>query len=960
MKTGNIIHGFEITNKRYSEELKGTLYEMKHKRTHAELVFLDNKSDNKLFSVAFRTLPRDDTGVFHILEHSVLAGSENYPVKEPFLDLLKSSMNTFLNAMTFPDKTVYPVSSRNEQDFINLVSVYLDAVFKPAIYNNESIFRQEGWHYELDEDKNPFYNGVVFNEMKGALSSVDGLIEKETMKNLFPDSIYGFESGGDPKAIPDLTYENFLSAHREFYSPSNAKFYLDGDVPLDRVLALIDGKYLSEMDFCEKHHEIKMQKPIQTTDIDCFYEIGKNEDEDNKTQFVLARVFTDWSDRKRIMAYSLISSYLTGSNESPLKRAVLEKGLAQDVEFSIQDGIAQPFYLITFRNSEKDKKDEILDLYKKTLKKIIDEGIDKDELNASINQFEFALKETEEPSGLVRNINMLSSLLYGGDALLYLENDSLMKELRQAVDTDYYKDILSELYSLEGNLIMRALPSKTKGDLEREAEEARVKSEYNSFTDEEKEKVKETYDRMRLWQDTPDSPEAKATLPVLSVSDVKKEAMWTDTEVINTGSVKTLFHKINTNGIIHANLFFDISDESEENISALSVLANLLSVLPTENYSSVELHKEIKKSIGYLDFNVENVMVKDKPLETKIFFTVGMSVLKQDIGRAVELIEEILLRTDFNRKEIIKENILQIKEELYQSVMTSGNAYGRKRVLMNTAANAFVDEKSGGYSLLEYLNGFSTDTDQKEESFISFVSSRTKEIFTSSRLTIGETGEEHSKTLEKVCDFLPEGNFEKCVFEIEKREKKKEAILIPSGISYAVSGMNINDIGFRYDGILTVTSMLLTFGYLWNEIRVHGGAYGCGFRSAVSGNTTFHSYRDPNPLNSLRVYSETSSFIKDFVSSDEGIERYIISSIAATEALMSTAKQGYNADINFLANITKQDKQAIRDRMLSLKKEDLLEICDMFDRMSEKGSVCIIGNENALSSIDDSWTVYRL
>lgn len=960
MEIGSVLHGFTVENKRYSEELKGTLYEMKHGKTGAELIFLDNKADNKLFSAAFKTLPWDDTGVFHILEHSVLAGSEHYPVKEPFLDLLKSSMNTFLNAMTFPDKTMYPVSSRNEQDFLNLTRVYLDAVFKPAIYTNESIFRQEGWHYELGEDGKPFYNGVVFNEMKGALGSVDGLMERVVKQYLYPDSIYGFESGGDPKAIPNLTYENFLKAHREFYAPSNAKLYLDGDVPLERVLRLIDEEYLSDFDDIEQPHAIAMQQPIERTDITSYYEIGREESEAQKTQLVFAKVFADWQDRKRIMAYTLIASYLAGSNESPLKRAMLEKGLAQDVEFSVLDGIAQPYYCIVFRNTDSDKKDAITATYTEVLQNILTNGIDREELTGALNQFEFSLRETEEPQGLIRNINLLSSWLYGGDALLYLENDALFAQLRSDMQGDYFDSIIRELADFAGTLTLTMLPSKTKGEEDRTAEEQRVQAEYSAFSDEEKAHVAAVYEKMRAWQDTPDSPEAAATLPVLSLSDVSKTPMWTDTAVKEANGVRLLYHQVNTNGIIHANLFFDISDEKAENLPAISLLTNLFTLLPTKQHTPQELQKKIKKTIGVIDFNTDTVSVKDKPLEAKVYFTVSFSVLEQNIDRALALVLEILTQTDYNNREIIRENILQAAESLYQSMMGAGHMYAMKRVLMPTSATAYADEQCTGYSLLSYLNAFKDNFDSRIEDYIAYLTDRTKEVFTLSRLTVGETAAQYSAAFDVLSGCLPQGTAPAQPMQVQKQPKKQEAILIPSGVSYAAYGSNIQDYGFCYEGKLTVTSLLLTYGYLWNEIRVHGGAYGCGFRAGLNGNNTFHSYRDPNPLGSLNVYRNTASFIRDYVKSDEGVEKYIISSIAATEGLQSTAKQGYLADISFLAGRTYEDKLATRTQMLTLKKEDLLSVCELFDKMKDGSSVCIVGNEEALSSLGEDWQIYRL
>lgn len=958
MELNQVIHGFKIERIRKSEELKGTLYEMRHIKTGAELAFLDNKEVNKLFSVAFKTLPWDDTGVFHILEHSVLAGSENFPVKEPFLDLLKSSMNTFLNAMTFPDKTMYPVSSRNEQDFINLVTVYLDAVFKPAIYTNESIFRQEGWHYEVN-DGVPSYNGVVFNEMKGALSNVFSLAEHLALKYLYPDSIYGFESGGDPKSIPDLTYKNFLKAHSEFYSPSNAKFYLDGAVPLERVLELIDGKYLSSCEFVDKKHEIALQPPIEKTEKTEYYEIGEDEPTENKTHISLSKVFATWEDKKRIASYSLIASYLADTNESPLKRAVLEKGLARDVDFYINDGIAQPFYMLVFKNTEPDKKDDLMSVFTSVLNKILEEGIDKEELIGHINRFEFNLREGEEPRGLTRNIEALNSWLYGGDMLLYLENDELLKDMRAGVESGYYESIIKELLDLSGTLTLVMLPSKTKGTEDRKAEENRVTGEYNSLTEEEKKRVQKVYDDMRLWQDTPDSPEAVATLPVLSLSDVEKTPLWLDTQEESFGKTKVLFHKLNTNGIVHCNMFFSIADEGYENLQALSVLSDLLSVLPTEKHTSAELHKEINKTIGTLDFIVDSYSDLTNPQIAKPYFSVSFSALESNLEPALALVREILLETVFDRKDLIKENILQASENLYQALMSSGHIFALRRTLSATSASSRINEFCKGYDFLVYLRDFAKNFDEKVDSFVSYVRSAAKSVFASSRLIVSETAESKHTEIKDFVSSLPEGEIQNSALSLPVTDAVKEAILIPSGVSYASYGANILNYGYPYEGKFTVTSLILTYGYLWNEIRVHGGAYGCGFRSGITGSTSFYSYRDPSPINSLEVYKNTGDFIREFVSSDEKIDRYIISSIAVTEPLQSTSKQGFEADTNYLMGYTREDKQKARTQMLNLKKEELLSLCDLFEKMKNGNSVCIIGNADSLKDLPPEWKKYR-
>ena len=959
MKVNDILHGFKVTRVRESEELKGTLYEMEHLKTGAQLAWLDNGCENKLFSATFKTLPWDDTGVFHILEHSVLAGSDNYPVKEPFLDLIKSSMNTFLNAMTFPDKTMYPVSSKNEQDFINLTRVYLDAVFRPAIYHNDSIFRQEGWHYEVEEDE-PFYNGVVFNEMKGAFASVDTHIEDGLQKALFPDSIYHYVSGGDPAYIPDLTYENFLRAHSEFYSPSNCRIYLDGDLPLDRVLTIIDDEYLSTFERDERVHEIALQEPVEAQEVTRFYEIGKDEDESKKSHLVLGKVFSDWSQRSRNIAYTLMSIYLAGDNESPLKRAILEKGLAQDVEFSIMDGIAQPFYAIVFRNMDMCDKEEILKVYRETLTKIKEEGVDRDALIGGLNRFEFSLRESGEPAGLYRCMNAMSSWLYGGDMMLYLESNDIVHELRAALDTDLYDRIIGELLDETGLVTLDILPSKTKGEEDAEKEYERVTKEYSSFTEEELKEVEDIYERMRKWQDTPDSPEAVATLPVLKISDVSPEPQWVEPEVRDVNGVRFLYEPIFTNGVVHVNMYFNVADLKEDDLKMVSAMTEFLGLLPTSKHSASELQKETRKLLGGLDYNVISPWVKGDTSKVKPLFVVSFSVLEENLDAALDLVIEILTDTNFNNPATISENLLQAREIIYQSIMGSGNQFAARRVLSNYAASSYIEEKINGYEFLLFVRSLLNGFEDKVSGLVDEWQGLADKVFTASRLTIGETSTEKHTSLEKLASALPLGEAVPEYMEISiSGESRKEAILIPAGISFAAFGSNMLKYGFSHSGRFQVLSQIMSYGYLWEEIRVHGGAYGCGFSAGLTGNMVFTSYRDPNPQNSLKVYANAGDFIRDFAESDEDLTKYIISSISGMDGLVSSARKGYGQELNYIRGTNYDDLYEIRQQMLRLTKEDLAELADLFDKVALDGTVCVVGNAEAISP-DDSWEVYNL
>lgn len=964
MKVNDKIHGFIIENARKSEELCGTLWQMRHEKTGAELIWLDNGETNKLFSVAFKTLPWDDTGVFHIIEHSVLCGSDRYPVKEPFLDLLKSSMNTFLNAITFADKTMYPVSSRNEQDYINLTRVYLDAAFSPAIYHNPNIFRQEGWHYEIrNKDDEPTFKGVVFNEMKGAYSNVDTLIEHDICKTLFPDNCYGFESGGDPEKIPDLTYKRFLEAHTEFYHPTNAKIYLDGAVPLDRVLTIIDEEYLSKYEKSDKKHVIPPQKPIKRTSVVESYEIGKEEDEKQKAHMALGKVLCDYSDRKKTMAVDMLGSYLTGTNESPLKKAILEKGLAQDVGLYVDDSVLQPYFVLSVRNTEYENREEIKAVIRETVEKLIKDGLDKEELDATLNMFEFHLRETREPKALMRNIVALTSWLHGGDPMLYLESNGVLAELREALKTDYFENLIKELFlSDEGVAEVYLLPSKTKGEETRAKEAKRLADAKKSWSDADTERFISENAALDKWQKEPDSPEAHATLPVLSLSDVSEKPEWTETELKEENGVKVMYHPVSSNGVVHGRLYFSIADMKLEDMPKLSLAVGLLGDLPTKDHTVTELTREIKKNIGSHSFGLDIYSVKDHPELCRPFVRVSFSALQSRVPRAVELLTEIMRNTVFDDGGKIKELLLQEIDGMNQSILGRGNGFATRRTLVGVSASAAVNEKITGFDFFRYLNDFSADFDKKIGEFIDFAKKATDEIFVSSRLMMSQTATKLDESGLGFAKALPAGKpsadeYMKVALDGKKR---KEAVLIPAGISFAASGGDMKAYGKEFSGSIKVLSSVLSYGYLWNEVRVKGGAYGCGFRVNETGTMTFQSYRDPNPLNSLEVYKNTSSFIREFCTSDENIENYIISTISSTEPLRTPSEEGAVADSDMLSGVSYDDKLSTRREMLTTTKEDVLKLADLFEKMAEDNSVCVFGNAGALSSLDDTWTVMQM
>ena len=962
MKTNDVIHGFSVERVRESKELCGTLYELRHKKTGAQLVWLNNKEDNKLFSIAFKTLPWDDTGVFHILEHSVLCGSENFPVKEPFLDLIKGSMNTFLNAMTFNDKTMYPVSSRNEQDFLNLTRVYLDAVFNPLIYKNPSIFYQEGWHFELDENGDASFKGVVYNEMKGAYSSVDSMLNEEITTMLFPDSCYGFDSGGDPEYIPDLSYERFIAAHAEFYHPTNSKIYLDGDVPFEKTLELIDS-YLNKYEKSDKTHVITPQAPVEGKVKVEYYDAGKDEDLKNKAFIAYGKILCGYSDRKKILASQVISDYLTDSNEAPLKRAIIGGGLAQDVDIYIDDSVYEPYIVMTVRNTELHNREEINAVIKKTVTDIIKAGVDKDELSAVINRLEFKMKEPNEPQGLIRNINALNSWLHDDDPMIWLENDSIIAELRAALDTDYYAELMNEIFvddAYTAQLCM--LPSATKGEETREIERMRLQKSQDSWTENDRADIAEKNEKLIKWQREPDSDEAKATLPVLSLSDVGEEPFWTQTQETEYNSVKVLFHPVATNGVVHCRLYFSLTDQPIKALSQLSFLTDLFGELPTAKHTASELQKEIKRVIGAIDYTVATYASKQDTNACKPMFVVRFSTLEHNLTAAIDLICEILLDTVYDDREMIKNILLQSKEAMYQSMITAGSRFAVRRAAANFLIESAIAEQTEGYDFYRQLVTFADDFDSRIDDFCGFASSVKDNIFTASRLMISETSTEPHNAVKTLADKFSHAAAEtpEYLHIALKNEPKKEAVKIPSGVSYAASCGSAACYGAEFDGKLLVLSNILTFGYYWGEIRVHGGAYGCGFRAGELGGLMSNSYRDPSPIRSLGIFDNTPNFIREFVASDEDTDRFIISTIAGTEPLISPSERGAAADANFLRGITYEDRLNMRREMLSLKKDDLLAFCELFEKMAKGNAVCIFGSPAALDSLGSDWKVYQL
>ncbi len=947
------IHGFEVKRIRVSEELKGTLYELEHIKTGAQLAWLDNKERNKLFCILFKTTPEDSTGVFHIIEHTVLCGSDRYPVKEPFLELMKSSLNTFLNAMTFDDKTMYPISSRNEQDFLNLTAVYLDAVFAPSLLNNPSIFHQEGWHMEKDEN-GLSYKGVVLNEMKGAMSGVDRVAMQGIQELTFPDSCYGLNSGGEPGKIQDLTYEKYVETYRKYYHPSNSKLFLDGDVPLDRTLSLIDS-YLSRFDRQEMVFDIPYQEPKARKQT-LTYEIGKDDEEKGKAQYVMGALGCTWKDKEKIMVLGALADYLADSNESPLKKAVLESGLAQDLNLIAYDNIAQPWVIVQAKGTDADKVPALREVIRDTIRKEVENGIDKAQMKAVLSHRAYNMKELREPQGLERAINATSSWLYGGDPMQYLENDKDIEKVDQMLDDGEFEKILKDVLLQDNICELTLVPSKTCGDETRAKEAERLQREWNLAGEEGQRLILQKQDTLFAWQKTEDTKEQLATIPLLSISDIDPKPMTYPTTERMTDGVTVLEHPVATHGIIHSALYFDLADYSLEDLTRLSAVKDLFTQLPTSRLSVQDIQRELNTHVGTYRITIDPCAKLEETETCRPLLSVRFSALKEHQRQAQELFIHILTDTQFDNDTLMKQIADQNADNSKNSLVSRGHMIARYCTLAHYSAQGAAVEATSGKTMIDFLQSWSKDFENQNRAVRALGERLERETITKAGLCFSITADQDildDFDYKGIVDAFPAGKQVRTSASYRTGLPKKMGITIPAQISYAVKGTKLDG----YDGSLRVAMTILSLEYLWNVVRVQGGAYGAGIFTGMSGNSFCYSYRDPSPAKSLEVYSKAGSFLADFCKGIDNCDKYIISTIAETEPLQSPAEDGRKADRDYFCQIPDSAYQTERKEILGADVKTVSAWADRIAKAYEQACICVTGHTDALAKCGDLTTI---
>lgn len=950
---------YEILDEHRVEDVQSDGFILRHKKSGARIAILSNNDDNKVFYIGFRTPPEDETGVPHIIEHTTLCGSKKFPVKDPFIELAKGSLNTFLNAMTYPDKTVYPVASCNDQDFKNLMDVYLDAVFNPNITKYEEIFKQEGWHYELTgKDDELKINGVVYNEMKGAYSSPDEVLSSQIYRSLFPDNTYSKDSGGNPEYIPKLTYEAYLDFYHKYYHPSNSYIYLYGDMDVVERLEWLDKEYLSLYDYKKVNSEINKQPAFdEIKNVEAQYSITMDDSQENKTYLSYNRVVGDSLDEMLYQAFDVLDYALVSSPGAPVKQALIDAGIGDDVYGSYDAGILQPVFSFVAKNANASQADEFESIIENTLKEVVKTGINKEALLAGINSSEFKFREADFgqfPKGLLFGLNCLDSWLFDDmKPFIHLECLGTFAKLRKAVDTDYFEKLIQE-YLLD-NTHGSSVTVKPKRGLGNEREEALAKelSDYKaSLSDEEIKKLIEDTEHLKKYQEEPSSDEDLRKLPMLTRADMKKNAMPFSNIEDELLDVKVVRHDIESNGIDYISFLFDAGDFAQSELGYLGFFTNALGLVSTEKYSYTDLANATNIYTGGISTGTaSHPDIKDR--NNFVFkLEVKLKVLEKNLDKALELMEQMLLTSDFTDTKRLGELVAQIKARLQANLSSSGHLVAAMRSMSSFSRYALYQDELKGVAFYRSICRIEKELSESPKNVSDKLAAIAKKLFARNRMLISFTGNNEAygnakPSLEKVISGFDKmsavGNQAEVHFNTAK-----EAFIDASQIQYVAKTGDFICEGYEYTGALRLLRIILSYDYLWINVRVKGGAYGCMNTFLRSGESYFVSYRDPNLSDTLDVYDRIPEYIKSFSPDERDMTKYIIGTFSALDTPMNPEAKGSRSLSAYLEGITYEQIQKERNEILNAQPEDIRRLADLVGAVLKKDSICVIGNENMI------------
>ena len=955
MEINKVYSGFRLDRIERIDEINGTAYEMKHEKSGARLIYIDSPDSNKVFNIAFRTTPHNSTGVAHIMEHSVLCGSRKFPLKEPFVELVKGSLNTFLNAMTYPDKTMYPVASKNDKDFHNLMDVYLDAVFYPRVREDAEIVMQEGWHYELeDADDELTYKGVVFNEMKGVYSSPDSVLERQMMRELFPDTTYGVDSGGDPDYITDLTYEEFQEFYRVHYHPSNSYIFLYGDMNIEEQLAFLNDEYLSHFDAIDVHTEVALQAPFTEGKVVSYpYSVGSEEPTDNRTLHSFAYVLPDVTP-EHSLAFEVLTHALLTSPAAPLKQALVKAGIGSDISGYYLDSIRQPMWTVQATGSNLDKQADLQRIVESTLQELCDKGLDKELLEASLNSIEFALRESDfggRPIGLAYIIRMMDNWLYDNDPLELLHYEEALTNIRKGLAGTYFEDLIRHsILNNNHKVLVSIYPERglqERKDAEVKEHLANVKA---NMTSEEIEAIVEQTKRLKIRQETPDSDEALASIPLLELSDLNPNIEAVERRESKIGNTTVHFVPTFTKGINYVGLYFKLNCLTEEELFYADILSDILGRIDTSERGYEALAKDINMNLGGLSSDITAISKDGKRDEFTPLMIVRAKALHSKLPDLCRLINEVVQKADYSDDQRLTELVQESKAIWDNEAFRRGNSIVSQRVMAQVSAvGKFRDNGNlGYYQKISELASNPAALPLLPEKLAEVA----RKIFRANNVDIMFVGEEgeldaFENLMKPFVETWDATELSNDVLQIT-RLSGNDGIVTAGKVQYVAQGGNFIDHGFKHVGPMSVLETILRYEYLWIRIRVQGGAYGAFANFYDDGNMIFCSYRDPNLLETLNVYKELPQYLRDFTLTDREMRKYIIGTMSSLDLPMTPALRGPRAMGMYFSGAKLEDKVEFRKQVIACKPEDIVALADVVEPVLNDNHICTMGNEQKI------------
>ena len=955
------LYAYELQKEEDLKGIKAKGYLLRHRKSGARVVYIENDDNNKVFSIGFRTPPSDSTGVPHIMEHSVLCGSKNFPAKDPFVELVKGSLNTFLNAMTYPDKTVYPVASCNDKDFQNLMHVYMDAVFYPNIYEHEEIFRQEGWSYQLDsaEDKLK-YNGVVYNEMKGAFSSPEGVLDRVILNTLFPDTSYANESGGDPEVIPELTYEQFLDFHRKYYHPSNSYIYLYGDMDAEEKLNWLDQEYLGKYDREPVDSTICFQEPfaeIQEKFIP--YSIASEESEEDNTYLSYNKVVGTSLDKELYLAFQILDYALLSAPGAPLKKALTDAGIGKDIMGSYDNGIYQPIFSVIAKNANAEQKEEFIKVIEDVLKASVKNGIDTKAIEAGINYHEFRYREADfgnYPKGLMYGLQMMDSWLYDDEKpFIHIEALDTFEFLKKQIGTGYYESLIQN-YLLDNphGAIVIVTPEKGRtARMETELEE-KLQEYKASLTAEEIETFVQKTHALEDYQSEPESEENLEKIPALKREDISREIEPIINEELTLAGVPVIFHEIETNGIGYVDVLFDMSSVEEEDLPYVGILQSVLGIIDTKHYDYGTLFNEINVNTGGIGTSLElyNDVTNIREKAFKATFEIKGKALYGKLPVAFDMMREILMESKLDDGKRIREILAMLKSRLLMKFQSSGHVTAVLRAQSYASPAAKLKDMTNGIAFYETVSYLEEHFEEEKEKLSEKLIDLSKKLFRGDNMMLSYTAakeglEDLEIMVEKLKNSLHTQVSEesRCVIHCEK---KNEGFKTASKVQYVAKAGNFIDQGVAYTGALQILKVIMSYDYLWQNIRVKGGAYGCMSNFNRIGEGYFVSYRDPNLKRTLDVYEGVVDYLKNFTVSERDMTKYIIGTMSGIDQPMTPASKGDRSMNLYMNKVSAEMIREERNQILDAGQDDIRALYKVAEAVLRADQMCVIGGEDKI------------